>query len=84
MADLEKKVAPLVSDGEFDKMAKGMKTELDKQDKVSVRIPVDKMNPKDLVVPVCINGYIYQIERGKSVPVPSEVARILEDAGYLG
>lgn len=82
--EVKKVVTPPLTDGQLDKMAEGMKKELAKMEKVKVRIPVDKHNKADLVVPVCINGYIFQIERGKSVEVPSEVARILEDSGYLG
>lgn len=51
--------------------------------KVTVRIPVDKENPMDLTVPVCINGYLYLIARGQDVDVPETVAGILEEAGYL-
>jgi len=84
MADIEKKVTPLVTDGQLDNEAKGMKAEFAKMAKVKVRIPIDKLNPKDLVVPVCVNGYIFQIERGKSVEVPETIAQILEESGYLG
>lgn len=47
-------------------------------------MPKDKLNKEDVVVPVCINGYTYQIKRGEWVDVPEEVARILEEAGYMG
>ena len=33
-------------------------------------------------VPVQVNGYIYQIQLGKTVEVPETVAQILEEAGY--
>ena len=52
--------------------------------KVRIRLPKDKLNKEDVVVPVCINGYTYQIKRGEWVDVPEEVARILEEAGYMG
>ncbi len=58
--------------------------ELAKSPKVRIRLPVDKLNKEDVVVPVCINGYTYQIKRGEWVEVPQEVARILEEAGYMG
>lgn len=81
----KKKVeTPRYTDNQLDNMAKGMKEEFDKMEKVKVRIPIDKQNKEDLVVPVCINGYIFQIERGVSVEVPSVVYDILEEAGYLG
>lgn len=82
--EIKKTESPRYSDGQMDDMAKDMKTQFDAMKKVKVRIPVDKQNKEDKVVPVCINGYIFQIERGKSVEVPEEVARILEDSGYLG
>jgi hypothetical protein len=58
--------------------------ELAKSKKVRIRLPKDKLNKEDVVVPVCINGYTYQIKRGEWVDVPEEVARILEEAGYMG
>lgn len=54
-----------------------------KEDMVEIKIPIDQLNPKDLVVPVIINGYIWSIERGKEVKVPREVKHILEDAKYI-
>lgn len=57
---------------------------LSEQKKVWVRIPADKLNKHDVVVPVCVNGYTYQIKRGERVEVPQTVADILENAGYLG
>ena len=56
----------------------------EKGKKVRIRLPKDKLNKEDVVVPVCINGYTYQIKRGEWVDVPEEVARILEEAGYMG
>lgn len=32
---------------------------------------------------VCVNGYTYQIKRGRMVEVPKTVAEILRDAGRL-
>lgn len=58
--------------------------ELAKGKKVRIRLPIDKLNKEDVIVPVCINGYTYQIKRGEWVEVPEEVARILEEAGYMG
>jgi len=53
------------------------------QKMVNITIPVDKRNPKDLVVPVTINGYTWQIKRGEKVEVPEEVERILHEAKYI-
>lgn len=68
--------------GEIAEKATG--EELAKGKKVRIRLPKDKLNKEDVVVPVCINGYTYQIKRGEWVDVPEEVARILEEAGYMG
>lgn len=57
---------------------------LSKTDKVRIRIPADKLNKEDVVVPVCVNGYLYKIKRGEWVEVPQVVADILEKAGYMG
>ncbi len=62
---------------------KGMKTKLAKCGFVSVKIPIDKQNPKDKEVIVQINGYIYQIERGVEVEVPKPVKVLLERGGFI-
>lgn len=54
-----------------------------KKKTIRIKIPIDPLNPKDLVVPVMINGYIWQIKRGETVDVPEEVAKILENAKYI-
>ena len=53
------------------------------QKTVVLTVPIDKRNPKDLVVPVTINGYTWQIKRGEKVEVPEEVERILHEAKYI-
>lgn len=69
---------------EIDKMAQQFGEQLSKQPKVKVIIPIDPLNPKDDSVPVCINGYTYQIKRNTPVDVPETVAQILQESGYLG
>lgn len=71
------------SDKEQDKK-EALKTAKElKKATVRIKIPVDPLNPKDLVVPVMINGYIWEIKRGETVDVPEEVANILENAKYI-
>lgn len=53
------------------------------QKMVQITIPVSELNPHDTVVPVCINGYLWQIKRGKEVTVPEEVKNILKEAKYI-
>ena len=50
---------------------------------VEIKIPIDSQNPKDLIVPVIINGYRWEIKRGEKVVVPAQVAKILEEANYI-
>ena len=50
---------------------------------VEIKIPIDPQNPKDLIVPVIINGYRWNIKRGEKVSVPAPVARILEESKYI-
>lgn len=66
-------------DSETEKTAKA----LAQQPKIKVRIPKNELNEEDLVVPVCINGYLFLINRGESVEVPKTVAELLEGAGYI-
>lgn len=53
------------------------------QKMVQITIPVSELNPQDTVVPVCINGYLWQIKRGEEVTVPEEVKNILKEAKYI-
>ena len=53
------------------------------QKMVQITIPVSELNPHDTVVPVCINGYLWQIKRGEEVTVPEEVKNILKEAKYI-
>lgn len=64
-------------------VAGGMKAKLDKLPKVTIKIPIDKQNPKDLVVAVQLNGYPYFIERGKEVRVPNVIKKMLENADLI-
>lgn len=64
-----------------------VKERLEAQPRVRVRIPVPQgMDPdkaRKLLVPVQINGYTFQINRGEWVEVPQEVANILSEANYI-
>ena len=64
-------------------VAGGMKAKLNKLPKVTIKIPIDKQNPKDLVVAVQLNGYPYFIERGKEVSVPNVIKKMLENADLI-
>lgn len=57
--------------------------ELSKQKKVTIMIPKSELNPNEKNVPVTINGYTYNILRGKRVEVPEEVSKILEESNYI-
>ena len=72
---------------ETDKALKADKKKTEKalkeEPKVKIRLPKDPLNKGNTHVPVVVNGYAYQIERGKDVEVPETVRDILEDSGYL-
>lgn len=53
------------------------------QPKVRIKIPLDRKNPANCVVPVGVNGYLYYINRGQTVEVPKTVADILTQAQYI-
>ena len=53
------------------------------KDLVNIKIPVDKENPGEKLVPVTINGWTWTIKRGETVEVPVAVAELLEGANYL-
>lgn len=85
-----------MTEREMDEVTKNTKQLLDEQPKVSIKlhlpqeeaakIKAAKEAGKPYAVPfetVCINGYIYQIQRGEKVDVPQTVADILEEAGLI-
>ena len=53
------------------------------KDLIKIKIPLDKENPGEKLVPVTINGWTWTIKRGESVEVPVAVAKLLEDANYI-
>lgn len=74
---------PILTDKEIDKVATQTGETLKKEGKIKIKIPIDKSNEKDLIVPVCVNGYLYQLERGKTLEVPESISEILSEAGYI-
>lgn len=60
-----------------------VKEALEKQEKVRVRIPMNPLNPDDVEIPVCVNGYRMVIRRGEAVEVPETVEELLAGAGYI-
>lgn len=71
-----------VTEEEMEKEAKETAKKV-KEKMVRIKLPIDPQNPKDLMVPVVINGYQWLIKRGETVEVPENVANILENAKYL-
>ena len=65
------------------KLVSGMKGKLAACKKVTIKVPVDKQNPKDLFVVVQLNGYVWQIKRGVEVTVPVQVKKLLERAEII-
>ena len=71
------------SDLEIEALAQDTGAALKKEKKVRIKIPLNRKNPADCVVPVGVNGYMYYINRGQSVEVPESVAGILSEAQYI-
>lgn len=69
--------------GKTQTMIKGMAAKLAKCKKVTIKVPIDKQNPKDTTVEVQINGYVFQIKRGVEVEVPLPVKKLLERGEYI-
>ncbi|MEK3819685.1 hypothetical protein MKY20_11520 [Cytobacillus sp. FSL W8-0315] len=89
-------MAKQVTEKEMQNVTENTADALKKQDKVKVRLhmPQDQLNKlraaeeagKKVEWPyqtVAVNGYIFQIQLGKSVEVPQTVAEILEQAGLI-
>ena len=68
---------------DLDAQARSTGAVLAKEKKVRIKIPEDRKNPMNRVVPVCVNGYLYYINRGETVEVPETVAEILTQAQYI-
>lgn len=64
----------------LDKDQLSMKAKLDKLPKKSILIPFDMTNPKDLVVPVAVNGVVYAIPRGSVYEVPDVIADVWNES----
>ena len=56
---------------------------LKEETKKTVRLPKAKDEKELNYVPVAVNGYIFQVQRGVEVKVPTTVYNILEQSGYL-
>lgn len=89
-------MAKHLNDKDIEKISDDTGVALSKQDKVKVRLPLSQEQRQKLeaqekagkevqwpYIPVQINGYIYQIQLGKSVEVPQTVAEILEQSGLI-
>ena len=72
-----------MTDAQIDAISESVGDTLRKSDKVRIKIPIDQLNKSDKVVPVCVNGHIYRINRGETVEVPAVVAEVLEQGGYI-
>lgn len=72
-----------ISDRELKQDSKKTGNRLRKEPMVLVTIPKSELNPNELSVPVTINGYTYNILRGKEVEVPKTVKDILKEAKYI-
>ena len=82
--EIKKVTTPNYTEAELDNMAKEAGKAINEEnEKVRIKIPLDPLNKEDLIVPVCINGYIWNIKRGERGEVPAPVADILENAGYI-
>ena len=62
----------------IDEIAKNTKEDLKKYPLESIFIPIDEQNPGDDIFPVVLNGYTYQIPKGKKVKVPLPIYEIWE------
>ncbi|GKH50448.1 hypothetical protein CE91St46_15590 [Eubacteriales bacterium] len=72
-----------MTDFEIEQEAQGMGAVYAAEPKVRIKIQKDPLNEHDEIVPVCLNGYLFQIKRGETVDVPQTVAGVLERAGYI-
>ena len=68
-----------------DSETRGVGEELNKQEKIRIQLFQNRQPQPQLPdKTVNINGYIFQIQRGKSVSVPRTVYEVLVQAGEIG
>lgn len=75
-----------VSEGQMDAVSEGTGLALKEQPKKTIKLYQVPPGSTDNQLPdevVCINGYVYQIQRGVEVEVPESVAQVLADAGRV-
>lgn len=56
---------------------------LAKEKKITTIIPKSELNPNDIVIPVMINGYAMQVNRGEEVELPISVYKAIKEGGYI-
>lgn len=85
-----------ITESQMDKITEDTKKLLDAQPKIAIKLhlPQEEMKKieaaraagKNMEIPfetVCVNGYIFQIQKGAKVEVPQTVHDILEEAGMI-
>jgi hypothetical protein len=70
-----------ISDSSLDHEAHKVGERLSKCPKKTIKIPIDPLNPKEVAIPVIIDGYRFDIKKGVEVELPLPVIEILEKAG---
>lgn len=59
------------------------KEALANEKRITTIIPKSELNPNDIVIPVMINGYVMQVNRGVEVELPMSVYKAIKDGGYI-
>jgi alpha-galactosidase/6-phospho-beta-glucosidase family protein len=65
---------------DFDATAAATKSELDKQHKVRMFVPLESGEPTGTILPVNVNGHRYNVPKGHTVEVPQTVAEIISES----
>ena len=82
------KVNDVIEDSKTEKVndvieTKRLKKAFANEKKVTITIPEDPLNPKDVFVTASINGYTLQIRRGVAVAIPQSFYKVLKEAKYI-
>jgi hypothetical protein len=85
-----------MTEAQMEQITRDTAAELQAQEKVKIKLHLHPDTKKKLEAQeaegkqvqwpyqtVCVNGHVYQIQRGKTVEVPKTVAEILEQAGEI-
>lgn len=70
-------------EAEVKKLVRQMEKRFGEMKKVKIKLPIDRLNPKDLTVFAQLNGFTFTMKRGVEIEVPEVIKDLLVRYGEL-